>query len=434
MTSENSGLVRAIGRWSLAALVVNAIIGSGIFGLPADVARLVGRFSPLAWLAAAVPIAFIIACFAEVSSRFSEAGGPYLYTRAALGRFLAILTGWLMWLVRLTAAAAGANLFVTYLREFWPGATDPVARMTVLGLLIFGLALVNVFGIRSGTLVSNLFTVAKLAPLAALIAGGLLWMALARPAPPAHAFAAAGWRQWMDAVLLLVFAYGGFEAALIPMGEARNPRRDAPFALFVALITCIVVYTLIQVVVMGTVADPAHAQRPLAEAARAIRGDRAAALVTLGALVSVFGYMSAMLIVAPRLTFALAEEGDFPRFFAELEPRYRTPHVSILGFAVMSWLLAVLGNFQWNVLLSALSRLFTYALVCLALPVLRRQQPQGAQFHLPAAPLFVTLGAGLSLALLTRMGPLEARIMAVTALIALANWVWVRGRPAGHSP
>ena len=157
-SASNEGLVRAIGRWSLAALVVNCIIGSGVFGLPSVLAGLIGRASLLAVVLAAVVMGVIMACVAEVSSRFAQTGGPYLYAREAFGRFMGIQVGWLLWFVRLTACAANANLFVTYLGEFWPLATQPSAKLAILSLLIGILAAINVRGVRAGTHVSNAFT------------------------------------------------------------------------------------------------------------------------------------------------------------------------------------------------------------------------------------------------------------------------------------
>ena len=123
---ESRGLIRAMGRWTLTALVINSIIGSGIFGLPSVVAGYLGKQSPLAYLVAAAGIGVVIACFAEVASQFGAAGGPYLYAREAFGRFIGIEIGWLLLLVRLTAAAAAANLFTNYLAEFWPAVARAV--------------------------------------------------------------------------------------------------------------------------------------------------------------------------------------------------------------------------------------------------------------------------------------------------------------------
>src|SRR5271167_3041198 len=243
------GLVRAIGRWSLAALAVNSIIGSGIFGLPATVAGLLGKRSVVAVLIAGAAMGVIMACFAEVASQFSEAGGPYLYARTAFGRLTGIMVGWMLYLAQTAAPAANANLFVIYLAEFWPAARETWPRFVILTLLVGLLALVNALGARQGTTVSNVFTVAKLIPLLMVVSAGAA-VTIIHPAPwgVAHPLAAS---TWMKAMVLLIFAYGGFESALAPMSEATNPVRDAAFALFVALIVCTAIYALVQWVVVG---------------------------------------------------------------------------------------------------------------------------------------------------------------------------------------
>ena len=181
---EESQLIRAIGRWTLVALVLNSIIGSGIFGLPAVVAGKLGAASIWAYLVAAAGIAVIVACFAEVGSQFREAGGPYLYARAGFGRFVGIQVGWLAWLVRLTSAAANANLFILYLAEFWPRAEQPLERAGVLALLLGGLTLANVRGVRTGARLSSIFAIAKLLPLSIFIVAGLAFQHT--KAPPDH--------------------------------------------------------------------------------------------------------------------------------------------------------------------------------------------------------------------------------------------------------
>src|SRR6516164_3421352 len=159
----SEGLVRAIGRWSMAALVVNCIIGSGVFGLPSVLASLLGRASVIAVALGAFTMAVIMACFAEIASRFTHTGGPYLYAQAAFGRFMGIQVAWLIWFVRLASCAANANLFVTYLGEFWSEATARAMKLAILTLLIGILAAINFRGVKAGTQVSTSFTIAKLA-------------------------------------------------------------------------------------------------------------------------------------------------------------------------------------------------------------------------------------------------------------------------------
>ncbi len=430
-SSPHQQLIRAIGRWSLTALVVNSVIGSGVFGLPSTVAGLLGKFSPLAVFMAGAGMAVIFGCFAEVASRFQQAGGPYLYARAAFGRGMGIQMAWMLFLGQVAAPAANANLFVIYLGEFWPHARDPLPRALILTILVGVLAFINVRGVRAGTQVSNVFTIAKLVPLFAVIGMGL-FVLHAHPSgisPSAPAAVTTG--QWMKAVLLLVFAYGGFETALTPMGEAKDPRRDAPFALFTALVVCTVIYALIQWVVVGVLPDAAHSERPLADLARVAVGSFGAALVAVGALISFYGYLSAKILAMPRVTFALAEQRDFPQAFAAIHPRFHTPYVSILVFAAMVWAFALSGEFKWNVTLSAVARLLYYGVCCAALPVLRRTQPGDARFRLPAGNLLAGLAVLLCAVLVTQVNFGQSLIVAATIAIALLNWAVVaRGRAA----
>lgn len=427
----SEGLIRAIGRWTLTALVVNSIIGSGIFGLPSVVAGYVGKQSPLAYLFAAVGIGVVIACFAEVSSQFGAAGGPYLYAHEAFGRFIGIGVGWLLWLVRLTAAAAAANLFTNYLAEFWPAVQEQGPRLVVLAALIGFLAAVNVRGVKSGAAASNLFTVAKLAPLITFaIAGGVFLWRTHSPIPVEMGGSSTSvpLRSWLEAVLVLMFAYGGFEGALIPMSEAKDPRRDTPFALLVAMVTVTLLYCTIQYVVVAVLPAATVTDRPLAVAARQMWGTDGAILISAGALISVYGYLTAQMLHTPRLTFALGEQGEFPRFFARIHARYRTPYVSIFVFAGIVWCLAAAGNFKWNVVLSSVGRLFIYGFTCAALPILRHKSPNADAYRLPAGNLFAVLGVLLMVVLASRTHQSEGIVILVTMAIAIANWYWTRGR------
>ncbi len=426
-STSNEGLVRAIGRWSLAALTVNCIIGSGIFGLPSVLAGLLGRASILAVALAAVAMLVVMACFSEVASRFSETGGPYLYAREAFGQFMGIQVGWLVWFVRLASCAANANLFVIYLGGFWPRCTEPFPKVVILTLLLGILAVINFLGVRAGTRTSNMFTAAKLTSLGLVAAAGAFYLIATHRLIPAPS-ASSGANNWVQTMVLLVFAYGGFEAALISAGEARDPRRDMPFALFAALITCTLIYGLIQWVVVGVLPDPGHSQRPLAEVALIVMGHGGGILIAVGALLSIYGYLSGNILAAPRITFALAERGDFPSFFALVHPRFHTPYTSIFVFALLVWLMAVFGTFAGNATLSAGSRLFYYGVVCAAVPALRRKQKTSAPLSLPGGTAIAVLGVLICIALLTRIEYSKSVVLLAAVGIALLNWLAVRNR------
>ena len=397
------------------------------------IAGQLGRASPWAWLLAVVGMVLVVAAFAEVASRFSRAGGTYLYARVAFGRFAGIEMAWVSYLVRLTAAATNANLFVIYLAEFWPRATGPVESRLLLALVLLPLVVANYRGLRGGVGTSSAFAVAKLAPLAIFVIAGLWAMTAGVGAAPAAHPTEAGAGAWLEAILLLVFAYGGFESALFPLGEARNPRRDAPLALFTALGLCALIYTLVQVVVLAMLADPAASDRPLAAAAQVFLGPAGAALMAAGALVSVYGYLAAAMVNVPRLIYAMAAEGDLPPRLAALHPRFRTPHLSVAMFAATVWAFAAAGGFLGNLSLSAVSRLLTYGMVSAALVVFRRRERltgdvEPAWFRVPAGTLVAILGLAFSAVLALRMKRLELVVLAGTLVCGLAHWAWIRRR------
>ncbi len=407
--------------------MINAIIGSGIFGLPSIVTQMLGRFGPWAYLLAAAGIGLVAACFAEVSSQFSEAGGPYLYARVAYGQFAGIQVAWLAWLVRLTSGAANANIFVQYFGGFMPAAQWRLLRVMVLLFLIGGLAAINVVGVKAGANLSNFLAAAKLLPLVIFIAAGLMLMSHGNALSGAVAVAAIpGVKQWLSTVLLIIFALSGFEAALIPMGEARDARHDAPFAIFFSLIISAGIYMLIQVVVLRALGLNPGGDRPLAQAASVFLGRGGAVLMQVGALISVYGNLSAMMLNVPRLTYALAERGDFPSIFGVVSQKFRTPYVSILAFALGMFLLALLGTFQGNAVLSAVARLVTYGVVCACLITLRRQRPLANAFRLPAGALISAMALVFVFALITQMGLKE--LIAITGVMAVAmlNWTWAK--------
>jgi basic amino acid/polyamine antiporter, APA family len=419
VTSE--GLVRVIGRWSLVALTINSILGSGIFGLPSQIASLLGRQSLWAVPLAGGAMGIIILCYAEVSSQFAQTGGTYIYCREAFGRLTGLQVGWMMMLSRLTACAANANLLVIYLGTFWPQTASPAARFTIITVLLAGLLLVNYRGVRTAARVSNLFVVGKLIPLAIVcLAGGFYLLTHSATQWPTLA---AGTGTWRTAMILLFFAYGGYEAAMNPLGEARNPKRDAPFSLLAALGFITLMYTVIQWAVVGILPAGSTSERPLADVARMVMGRGGAVLVALGALVSVYGYLSANFLTGPRTTFAFAEQGDFPRLFAAVHREFRTPHFSIVVFAALCWSLALLGSFTWNVTLSAVARLFYYGAVCAAVPVLRRKQPQAAWFRLPAGSMFAFLGVSICVVLLSGVDFSKSLILLATIVVAFLNWL-----------
>jgi amino acid transporter len=432
-TTAAPTLVRAIGRWSFAALVLNTIIGTGVFVLPGTLGGALGWSSMFAWLLAAGLTGAMIFSFAEVASRFSRAGGAYLYGTAAFGPFVGIQMAWMGYFVRCITAAVQANLFTTYLVELWPAASSRPAQVAVTFAFIGIQALVNIRSVGSGAAVSNVFAIVKLVPLVIFGALGVAWLAMGKAAAPAVATDPT-LGGWMNALVLLMFAYGGFESALIPMTEAKDARRDAPFALITGLALVTVVYLAAQLTVLVTLTEPAATNRPLAASARVMFGGGGAVVITIAALISVYGWVASNMLNVPRLTMAMAEQGALPSFFAKVHPKYRTPWISILVFAAISLVLALQSGLLQNLSLSAVSRLLLYGGVCASLPVFRSREARGvstpgvepALFRVKGGTILAAIGMGLSIVLVTRMNQREAITLAVTVAIAAAHWAYLR--------
>jgi len=427
------GLVRVIRRWDLVAMATNAIIGAGIFGLPSVIFGRIGVYSLFAFVACAVVATLIILCFAEVASRFTGTGGPYLYAREAFGPFLGFEVGWLIWIARLTAFAANCNLLIGYLGFFWPGAESAAGRAATIAVVVLGLTAVNLVGVRNATTVGNVFTVAKLLPLLLFVGVGLFFIqpgSFALPSPPPFG-------EFSVAVLLLIYAFTGFEMATISGGEARDPRRDIPRALLIAIGIVAVLYFLIQVVSIGTLPGLAGSNRPIADAGVRFLGVIGGTIITAGAVVSIVGNLNVIMLVGARLPFAMAERGELPRILARVHPRFRTPHIAILLTAAIVLALTLSGTFVYAATISVIARLLSYASTCAALPVLRRQRgAPDAAFTAPGGVLASAVALLLIGWLLSHSTMGQARDAAIAVAIGLLLYFGPRlvARRADSSP
>lgn len=421
--------VRSLGRWAMTGLVLNCVIGSGIFGLPGELNRLLGRASPAAMIFAVIPVSCIMAVMAEVASQFTEPGGAYLYARTVFGRFIGLQVGWFsLFSIIAAAAAANANLFVVYLAGVFPEAGRGLLRVLFLSLLIGVPALVNYFGARHGAGLSSALIVAKTLPLILLIVLGVALFGHHFQAIHLSEITTPGPRPWLTALLLLVFAYGGFEYAIIPGGEVKDPKRTMPFALGASLMVVMVIYTLIQFVTVATIGT-STSDRPVAEVAAVLLGPGGAIFIATAVMISTSGHVSSVMLHAPRLAYSLSAQREFPGFLARLHPRFHTPTTAIVWYAGLVWVLAVTGGFYVALVLSTASSVVMYVSVCASMIRLRQMRPRADAMRVPFGVPISIFGIVVSIALLSQLNRTEALLMIVTALIAIANWWLVRGRP-----
>jgi amino acid transporter len=399
-------LPRQLSALAVWLLVINGIIGAGIFGLPGEAARLAGAFSPWVFVICAGLVLPVMLSFAELASHFDGTGGPVRYAHSAFGPFAAFQAGWASYVARLTSFAANAVALVSAAGYFWPGADDPRMRIALLFTVCGGLTAITVAGTRRAMGSLGILTVLKFVPLIALVAYGILrlpdgMLASLQAAPPEHARLGA-------ALLLVFYAYVGFESGLVPAGEAKDPRRDIPRALVQAIVVVSILYIGLQTVSMAVMPDLAHTSRPLVEVSGQLIGPIGAALMMIGMTASVVGNLSGTLFTAPRLTYALALEGSLPAGFARVSKRFGTPSISIIVFGTSAFLLAAGGSFVWLAGLSVLARLLIYIGCIAALPQLRhRASHQPKVIRLPGGLLIPGSAVLICLGLLTQAKPMD---------------------------
>jgi APA family basic amino acid/polyamine antiporter len=417
-------LIRAVGLFSLTAIAVNGTVGSGIFILPAQVAKFLGPAGLAAYVIAASAMCLIVLCFAEVATLFDRSGGPYLYARAAFGDLVGFEIGWMLLLARLTSIAAISNAFAAYLGFFWAPAAAGAGRVIVITASLGTLAYVNFRGVKHGTWMNNLLTVSKLAALLVFVVAGLFLLDPNRP--PAWSLPQPAALQ--QASFLLIFAFGGFEFAVVPGEEIERPKRNLPIALLSAIAIVTVFYVLIQFVAQSTLPDLANSATPLASAARRFLGPLGGVLLTVGAVLSTTGTNSALMLVTPRILFAMAEGRQLPRIFAGVHPRYRTPYVSIVAAAALGWASAMYSGFAALAAISAIARLLYYIATCVALLVLRRKMPDVARgFRVPGGAIIPVAAVALSIWLLMGSTKLQISISAATLVAgAVVYWCYQR--------
>jgi amino acid transporter len=438
---ERPTFLRAVSRWEIVALSINDVVGSGVYLiLPVAAAQLLGPASVWAILAAGVAVFLLVLCFAEAGSMFDKPGGGYVYTRAAFGEFVGFEVGWMTWIARIASVASLSVFFSRAVGYLWEGANRGFGQAATIFLGLAFLTTINVVGVKSGARTAVVLAFGKLVPLFVLVLVGFFAVDWSRvfpvPAPPSENFT--------KAALLVLFAYAGFENTAAAAGEYKNPQRDVPFALFVMISIVTLIYTLVQLVAIGTIPNLGVSQTPLADAGRLLLGPAGGLLLTVGAALSVLGTNNNTILAGPRYLYALAETGRLPRVFAKIHPRWRTPYVAILtqagiaaaliatDFALHTVRPSAFGVAENLAVLSAIARLATYIGTCLAIPVLRRKIPVTARtIRLPGGPAIPI--AALVICLVFLSAAEKQNFIAGAIALAVGALIYVaRGRAASR--
>jgi basic amino acid/polyamine antiporter, APA family len=388
-------LLRGIGFAGVALIVLNSVIGAGIFALPSAIAARAGLLSPWLFLVCGLLVITVVLTYSELASYFRDTGGPVLYTSAAFGPLTGFSTGWIFFLSRMTAFAANTNVLVTYLGAAWPWLAGGTGRGVAIVVVCSALTWANYVGVRDGVRTVGVLTIFKILPLLLLILLGLPHVGgdvLFPDVVPAI-------EDLGDTTLLLIYAYVGFEAATITAGETSRPRRNLPRALVATVAATGALYFLIVLVYIAVLPGAGDQGLTLVDLGRELAGPAGALLITATAVFSIGGNLASNMLTVPRLTFALAEQRLLPQWFGRVHSRFRTPGNSILFLGALSLVFALSGSFLWLAAASSLTRLIVYVLCIAALPVIRRRADREARasafrlkggYAIPAIALLVS--------------------------------------------
>jgi amino acid transporter len=422
------GLHRGLGRFDVVALCVNSIVGAGVFALPGTLALDAGRFSLAVILVAFVVVGLLALSMAEVASRFDVTGGPQVYAQHAFGPLTGFTVGWLFAVSRLASFALIAQVMMDYAAALWPVLGAPWPRAAAITLYTLALAVINVRGVTRGAWVGNVLTIAKMLPLGLIALAGL-WFAGWDNLPVNEPRQPDG---LMDALLLALFACVGYDVAAIVAGEMRNPQRDLPFSILGGLAISCLLYLLLMLACFGVLPDTAASKLPLTDVASAFIGPVGGTLMAIAAVISTAGGNSVQMLVSPRGVFALAESGDLPRPLAAVHAAFRTPHVAIIVYATLAWLLAITGTFKYVLAIFVISRMLAYGSTAAALIVLRRREGR-APVHIRGGVAIAALALAACVALLATVSWQAVRDVLIVLVVGLAIRAFVRRRRSGST-
>ncbi|MEQ9310001.1 MAG: APC family permease [Balneolaceae bacterium] len=426
-STQQEKLPRKLGVWGLWLLVVNGLIGAGIFGLPSGASALAGEYSVWIYVICALLILPVILCFAELGSYFRGTGGPVRYGTEAFGPFIGFQSGWLYYFARMISFSANSVLLVESIGFFYEPAGEGIGRIISLALVCGFLTLINVLGSVQSIRSLAVFTVVKFSVLILLVFGGLVLLGaeviptFENPLPSPTDLGAA--------TLLLIYAFVGFEGGVVPAGESKNPEKDMPKALMLGLGSIVILYMFIQIVSEAAVPDLATSTSPLLDASSALFGNIGAIILMIGVATSVTGNLVSNMFSTPRLTYALSLDNSLPGWFGKVHPKFLTPANSVLFFGVCTFIGAALGSFTALAAMTVLARVFFYIITCAAIPKLRPRFKNENTFTLKGGYLIPILGIGACVWLMLQVS--LTNIWMTVAFIAVGSILFWMARRGG---
>jgi amino acid transporter len=409
------------------------MIGAGIFALPGKIAVNAGMLSPWLFLVVGVLFISVVLTFAELSSYYEQTGGPVVYATEAFGPFAGFSTGWAIYLSRMTAFAANANVMAVYLGSMHDFFASDIARGIVITTVTLGLTWANIMGVRDGVRTMAVFTFLKITPLVLMVLFGLQHVTGATLLPGGPYVI----EELGGTTLLLIYAYVGFETLGVTAGETSNPRNTLPKAYVRSILGTGLLYFFVVLIFVSVIAEENYSSATLVDVGRSLAGPVGAVAITLAAVFSIGGNLAGSMLAAPRLIFSMAENRMLPAWFGHVNTRYATPDRSILVMAGMALVLALTGSFVKLAVASSVVRLLGYIICIASLPTARRNadaETRAQAFRLKGGYLVPGIALLICFWLLAQSKQESWIAVAILlgigwAFYALEMWIKARQRP-----
>lgn len=369
-------LKKELSSFDLTSIVVGSVIGADIYITPALVAGMMGPAGIFVWIVAGIFAVVIALVFSYTSYYVPRVGGPFAFVSKAFGNFYGFLTGWAMLSAEMMALPVFAIVFTRYLNYFVE--LELWEDLLVKGLFLFSLTFVNIIGVKIGGKVNDALTILKLCPLVLVIVSGIIFLTnnpekLIENYTP---IAPLGFDNFGVALVLVFWAFAGFEMGTIPASEVKNPRKIIPKAIILGITTVILFYLTINFVVYGSVNwnELSRSTFPLVLAGSLVIGYIGATIVGFGALTSVSGSSAAFSLGVSRLYYAMSIKGLLPKIFSNVHKKYKTPYMALIIQGVIAFFLSAYGGLIQLISFSVFNLAFMYIFVCLSFIAIKKEK------------------------------------------------------------
>jgi amino acid transporter len=437
IVKKKERLRRIVGVSGLALSIVSFTIGAGIFALPAMVGIALGPFAIFGYVFCGIMLAAIMLCYAEIGSRITTEGGSYAYVEAVFGDFAGFVVNWIFlfgWSI--LGDAALLNIVADSLAVIFPSLVDPWMRALLFFILIGFMVIINIMSAKQGVIFVKFITLLKLLPLIAIIVFGFGNIKSAN----LHWEHLPNIKTFGNTALVLFFAFAGFESALGVSGEIKDPKRTVPFGILLGGLLVLILYLLLQGVTQGVLGAGMEAVKdaPLAAVAEKIIGKAGGTILLITAAVSCFGAVFGDVLNTPRVIFAGANDGIFPKFLGKVHSKYITPYMAILVFGILIFIFSISGGFKQLAILASAAILLVYLSVILATIKLRmtRQDASEKTFRIPGGLIIPIIGIASIVWLLTGLSKWEILstvifIAAIILMYGIMKWLKKKEKVTG---